>query len=594
MRIPAGDRSETATAAAELTRTADAVAAANPTVCLNMIVRNEAHIVTEVLDAVAPYISYWVIVDTGSEDGTQEVIRRHMAELGIPGEVHNREWRSFGENRSEALELAQGRSDYIWVMDADDTVRGRPDFSGLTADVYAMRINDGLFYWRRQLFRSGLPWRYIGVVHEYADCDTPFVEERLDGAYHIESRRIGARNKDPQKYARDRDLLLADLERDPDNPRSVFYLSESYLNLGDFANARKWAAHRAEMGGWEEEAYYALWTVARATAQLGEPWPAVLDAYLRAWEFRPTRAEPLHAIATGYRTDERYALGYLFAERAATIPLPEADILFVDESVYHWRAIDEQAVCASWLGKHDEAFALCRRLLARPDIDDEDRQRIATNRDLSAPAMLELASKFPDMLVHNISGHQSNAEVTASLIAGPDVAATEQTLNTFLRCCLDASIVQRFIVLENGIDGSGRAALRSKYPFLEFVAFTNSGEPLAELNAIRNQINGRYWLHFDQGWRFFAPEHLVGRLRAVLEAEPSIVQVGINFGDSQGALGACATKASVRRTPGGDRYVITETAAHGPAMIDLNRLEAEPDDQPRTAALDEVFCIKGG
>ena len=39
-----------------------------PAICLNMIVRNEAHIVTEVLDAVAPYISTWVIVDTGSDD----------------------------------------------------------------------------------------------------------------------------------------------------------------------------------------------------------------------------------------------------------------------------------------------------------------------------------------------------------------------------------------------------------------------------------------------------------------------------------------------------------------------------------------------
>ncbi|CAM5732632.1 glycosyltransferase [Mycolicibacterium aubagnense] len=394
---------------------------ANPTICLNMIVRNEAHIVTEVLDAVAPYISCWVIVDTGSEDGTQDVIRHHMARLGIPGRLYDRPWRNFGENRSEALELAQGRADYIWVMDADDTVHGRLDLTGLTADVYAMRINDGLIYWRRQLFRGGMPWRYVGVVHEYADCPEPFTESRIEGDYFVESRRLGARNNDPQKYARDRDLLLAELQRDPANPRSVFYLSESYFNLGDFANARKWAARRAEMDGWDEEAYYALWTAARSASRLGEKWPVVLDAYLRAWEFRPSRAEPLHAIAVKYRTDGRYTLGYLFAERAAAIPLPAADILFVDEAVYRWRALDEQAVCASWLGRHDEAFALCRRLLARTDISDEDRNRIATNRDLSAPPMLEVARIYPDTLAHNINAHQHSAAVTVSLIAGPDL-----------------------------------------------------------------------------------------------------------------------------------------------------------------------------
>jgi glycosyltransferase involved in cell wall biosynthesis len=61
-----------------------------------MIVRNEAHIVERVLDAVAPYVSSWVIVDTGSDDGTQDVIRNHMARLGIPGELYERPWCNFG------------------------------------------------------------------------------------------------------------------------------------------------------------------------------------------------------------------------------------------------------------------------------------------------------------------------------------------------------------------------------------------------------------------------------------------------------------------------------------------------------------------
>jgi len=60
-------------------------AAARPAICLNMIVRNEAHIVAEVLDAVAPYISSWVIVDTGSDDGTQDLITNHMARPWHPG-----------------------------------------------------------------------------------------------------------------------------------------------------------------------------------------------------------------------------------------------------------------------------------------------------------------------------------------------------------------------------------------------------------------------------------------------------------------------------------------------------------------------------
>jgi tetratricopeptide (TPR) repeat protein len=359
---------------------------ARPAICLNMIVRNEAHIVQEVLDAVAPYITFWVIVDTGSDDGTQDVIRGHMAGLGIPGELQERPWRNFGHNRSEALSLAQGHGDYIWVMDADDTVVGMPDFSGLSADAYEMRFrNDALTYWRPQLFRDGMPWRYEGVLHEHAECDAPHSRERLAGDYYIEDRRLGARNLDPHKLERDRDLLLAEVEQHPDDARSVFYLAWYYFGLNDFVNARKWAAHRAGMGGSDEEIYASMCCLlAPSMLRLGVPWPQVEAVYLQAWKIRPTRAEPLFAIAQMYTALQQYQFGYAYAKRAAEIPFPEQDVVLVQADIYVWRAVHLQAQCAAGLGKREEAFALCQRLLARSDIPDDDRKRIAETRAVAA------------------------------------------------------------------------------------------------------------------------------------------------------------------------------------------------------------------
>jgi SAM-dependent methyltransferase len=359
--------------------------AGSPRICLNMIVRNESHIIHELIAAVADRIDSWVIVDTGSDDGTQDIIRRLMADRGIPGELHSRPWRDFGHNRTEALSLAQDRADYIWVMDADDIVEGTVDFTGLSADGYSMRFRDGITYWRRQLFRNGVPWRYQGVLHEVAVCDVPFTEAQLEGDYHIHSRRLGARNLDPQKYARDAAILKAEVDRNPDDARSVFYLAQSYRDAGEFAQARTWYERRASMGGWDEEVYCSLYQAANAMEQFGEPWPAVQDAYLRAWNARPSRAEPLHAIACRHRKEERYPLGHLFARMAAEIPVPVADRLFVHAEVYAWRALDEQAVCASWLGLWAETFELTQRLLARDDIPAEDRTRIAANRDMALP-----------------------------------------------------------------------------------------------------------------------------------------------------------------------------------------------------------------
>ncbi len=360
-----------------------AAQARRPRICLNMIVRNESHVVGALIDSVARYIDTWVIVDTGSDDGTPDLIRRLMAGHGIAGQLHERPWHNFGHNRSEAIALAQGQADYIWVMDADDVLEGEVDFAGLDADAYSMQFRDGTHYWRLQLFRDGLPWRYAGVLHEVAACDTPYRQERLEGNYHIHSRRLGSRNRDPLKYARDAEILLAEVQRNPEDARSVFYLAQSYRDAGDHQLALQWYRRRAEMAGWKEEVYCALFEAARAMERLDLPWPDVQDAYMQSWHYRPTRAEPLHAIAHRCRVDGDYRTGHQFAMLAATLMLPTDDLLFVDASVYHWRALDEAAVCASWLGWWEETFDHCQHILARDDLPPEDRQRILANRELA-------------------------------------------------------------------------------------------------------------------------------------------------------------------------------------------------------------------
>lgn len=555
----------------------------NPSICLNLIVRNEAHIIHEMIDSVAPHISYWVIVDTGSNDGTQEIIGKHMAELGIPGELHEREWKNFGHNRTEALQLAQGHADYIWVIDADDLLVGTPDFSHLTADGYCFKLRDpGFEYWREQLFRDGMPWRYEGVLHEYAVCDIPHNTERLRGDFYINSRRLGGRNLNPQKYQHDAEILLAEVERHPDNTRSVFYLAQSYASAGDLTNARTWHARRAEMGGWDEEVYQSLYRLGSLMENLGEPWPDIQDTYLRAWEFRPTRAEPLQAIAVKHTQEQNYNLGYLFAQRAAGIPLPTEDICNVVHDIYTWRALDHKAVCAAHIGKPAESMAINRYLLTLDNLPDTERPRIASNRDSDARRLIEEASTYPSEMISGLPADRLYPKVTVSF-----GAATEHTLNSFLRCCEDILQIGRFIVFDTGLWPQNRTALLERYPFIELIPCP----PGASIAQLRSEIQTRFWLHVAPGWRFFAPERFIGRLTAVLDAEPKVFQVGINLDDATKLTGAYAELNAVRHTENGDRYVLADTASNGPAMFDTERLDLAVEAGLRTATLDEVLCV---
>src|SRR5207253_10092860 len=139
------------------------------------------------LESVSPFVAYWVIVDTGSTDNTREIVRDYFAARGIPGELHDRPWKNFGDNRTEALALAFGKADYLWVIDADDLVVGRLDLSSLSLDSYKLRIGRDVVYWRSQIFLGSLGWAYRGVLHEYAMSLEPSVNEgRLEGDYYIE------------------------------------------------------------------------------------------------------------------------------------------------------------------------------------------------------------------------------------------------------------------------------------------------------------------------------------------------------------------------------------------------------------------------
>ena len=445
---------------------------AGPSICLVMVVCNAADTLRALLDSVVPHISSWVIVDTGSEDGTPDLVTNYMADRGIRGELYQRPAGSLGHHQEAALALAQDRGDYMWLLRVNDTLVGSPPFTQLGANIYWLRCIDdsGGRYWRAQLFRDGvrLPYRSVGD-YVIADHDEPCAGVRLDGQYHIAAGVTTVDSPGPQQQlARDRDLLLAEVERNPADAQSVFALAQKYFELGDFANAHTWYARRVEMNGNPEEVYYARYQVAKSMENLNAPWPEVQDAFLRAAEYRPSRAEAPYAIASWYRMHQRYRLGYLFAKHAAAIPFPEHDRFRVHGEVYAWRAVDEQAVCASWIGKHAEAFTLWRRLLARPDLPEHERQRIATNRDVCVSTMIRAATHYPDQLIQQLIANPANGQVACSLVAGPDRSEIEHTLNSFLHCCTDLERIGRFLLWDAGLSDQDRTVLAERYGFLEF------------------------------------------------------------------------------------------------------------------------------
>ena len=358
------------------------------TICLSMIVKNEAHVIRRCLDSVRPFVDSWVIVDTGSTDGTQDIIRDHFA--NVPGILHERPWKDFGHNRSEALALARAFGDYSFVIDADDELVIMPGFKKpeLTADAYAILIRDAALEYRRTcLFSNRVGWRYVGVLHEYPEAGVPTVVQQFD-AIHILRRVEGGRSAIgfAEKYRKDAEILERALEAEPDNARYAFYLAQSYRDAGRLEDSLNSYLRRSEMGGWEEEVWCALFEAAKLSERLRLEPGQILDRYLKAYEARPKRAETLVELARWLRENRRYELAHLFAQKAVAIP-KTSDILFVDQAAYEWRALDEYAIASYWVGRFKDSLDACRKLLAGKSLPDGERARVSENANFARAAI---------------------------------------------------------------------------------------------------------------------------------------------------------------------------------------------------------------
>jgi len=345
------------------------------TVCLCMIVRDEAAVIARCLESVSSVIDCWLICDTGSVDATRAIIRDTLR--GIPGELRERPWVDFGHNRSELMELARGRADYLLLLDADMTLTASGALPAvLSADAYLLRHMGDPEYWIKRLVRGDRRWEYVGTTHEYlVATDGAETEERLDVlvvAHHADG---GAR---ADKLQRDVRLLQRDLERDPANGRAVFYLAQTYRDLGRLERAAELYMQRAAMGGWTEEVFYSLYQAGVIRAELAD-WTAAMALLIDAFEYRPARLEPLYELASRLRLRGQHETAHLFAARGIGRPMP-ADILFVHPWVYRWGMLFEYSITSYWTGDARAALKACDQLLALPDLPARYRERTLANR----------------------------------------------------------------------------------------------------------------------------------------------------------------------------------------------------------------------
>lgn len=327
-----------------------------PTLCLNMIVKNESKIIEDCLEHVVKYIDYWVICDTGSTDGTQTVIKKYFEKKGINGELHEDEWVDFAYNRTLAFQKAKGKADYSFVIDADDKLNG--DFvlpDGNYTDFSIKIVLSNIEYYRSQIFKNDLDWKYVGVVHEYACLVDSSISKKtgvIEDAF-IKAGTFGDRSTSGScKFNSDIQLLTKGIEEDPTNTRYHFYLANSYFDSGVYDEAIKYYKKRITMGGWNEEIWYSYYRIGlcyEKTENMNE----AIATWLSAYEILPERLENIYKIINYYRINGKNKLANMFYINAKNVLDKKLNLqyhLFLEKEIYTYKIYNEYTIFSYYTG----------------------------------------------------------------------------------------------------------------------------------------------------------------------------------------------------------------------------------------------------
>jgi len=347
-----------------------------------IMVKNEVDVIIPTLQPfIDAGVTSYLVYDTGSIDGTQQVIGEHFDSYGFEhAYIIEEPFVDFAASRNRALELAEQifvKSTFVVMLDAEwytHNVGELINFCKIhknyihpncTGSCYLMRlftVADAINNYTPRLIRQGYNVRYAGVVHEsIADIASGIVP---DSVYFEYKPQQCGQDKSKARCVRDYALLKKSHEDDPTNMRTLFYLGQTCQFMDDWEQAIFYYQKRLDMGELSIEKYLAAYRIGCAIEHIiaasnkngsiqKYTEEDAVHYFLKAYTLLPYRAEPLFRIACYYIRHNQHAIAYLFAARAVQLPYPGQDTLFVENKIYDYLRYDILGQCAIYAGEFE-------------------------------------------------------------------------------------------------------------------------------------------------------------------------------------------------------------------------------------------------
>ncbi|MBS0620313.1 MAG: hypothetical protein JSS61_02510 [Verrucomicrobia bacterium] len=351
---------------------------ARPKICLTMLVENDEEVILPCLQSVLEIVDCLCICDIGSKDNTLELIEEFMTETGVEGKFYKQKFRDYATNRNLSVQTAKKMLDsygvpledaYLLILDPGALLKISPNFdpNSLTKDGYSLLEKSAplsYYHYAPHLLRASLPWKSKGTVFEEWMLTDKYEMEKLS-TIMIDAQEDTEYNRNKLIHAAT--LLHSAHEVDPENPRTLFLLGQTYKNLKEYDEAIEWYLKRLQLSGDKEETWFTKYMIGE-TFELNNQWGHALYWYLEAFQTYPERPDTLKRIATFYRTHGQNDLAYIFARHGARIPFPSNDTLFSCPPLYDYQFEEELSIIAYYTNFRGEGHAAANDLVLRKHV----------------------------------------------------------------------------------------------------------------------------------------------------------------------------------------------------------------------------------
>lgn len=361
---------------------------------LNFICKDEAHVIGKMLESCKTITDLIVVNDTGSTDGTQDIIRKFGEDNNIPTYVFERPFDDFEKSRNHAMQkLRDVVAELGWDatkvhgywFDCDETLIIDPKFNKdqFVNDLYMINTFIGqMKYTRNTFFKVSKPFRWYGPIHEFIVCDEQNISSGLASGIHVDVKMTGAswQGDIPTKYKNHAFVLEKYIDANRQDPRWIFYTAQSYHDAASIPDNKEENEERLRRAlkyykervnrtdGYAEEIYYSQFRIGTIMRSLEEPWSQTHQELLKAYTMDPMRGESIKVIIDCYLQMNEWQMAYLYSKFAkmnfhGKNPYPQR-LLFVDEALYIWKFAEAHAASCFYTGRMDEAKATFNEIVA--------------------------------------------------------------------------------------------------------------------------------------------------------------------------------------------------------------------------------------